>query len=100
MSAHSCRFAELARSGERGRDATRHSPSAWPFGQLRCTNRQSCRFVELARSGGEGEIRTRGWIAPTPVFKTGALNHSATSPIFLLANVIALRRRDWGHPAF
>ena len=34
----------------------------------------------LIECGGEGEIRTRGWIAPTPVFKTGALNHSATSP--------------------
>jgi hypothetical protein len=30
--------------------------------------------------GGEGEIRTRGGIATTPVFKTGALNRSATSP--------------------
>ena len=31
-------------------------------------------------NGGEGEIRTRGGIATTPVFKTGALNRSATSP--------------------
>ena len=30
--------------------------------------------------GGEGGIRTHGGIATTPVFKTGALNHSATSP--------------------
>src|SRR4051794_21661016 len=30
--------------------------------------------------GGEGGIRTHGRLAPTPVFKTGALNHSATSP--------------------
>ena len=33
--------------------------------------------------GGEGGIRTHGRIAPTPVFKTGAFNRSATSPIFL-----------------
>src|SRR6266567_2282068 len=33
-----------------------------------------------AKGGGEGGIRTHGRLAPTPVFKTGALNHSATSP--------------------
>ncbi len=31
-------------------------------------------------SGGEGEIRTHGARKGTPVFKTGALNRSATSP--------------------
>ena len=30
--------------------------------------------------GGEGGIRTPGRVSPTPVFKTGAINHSATSP--------------------
>lgn len=30
--------------------------------------------------GGGGEIRTLGRLAPTPVFKTGALNRSATPP--------------------
>ena len=45
--------------------------------------------------GGEGEIRTRGWIAPTPVFKTGALNRSATSPFFSLAT----RARAYWEPA-
>ena len=30
--------------------------------------------------GGEGGIRTHDGLAPTPVFKTGALNRSATSP--------------------
>ena len=29
---------------------------------------------------GEGGIRTPGRVAPTPVFKTGAFGHSATSP--------------------
>jgi hypothetical protein len=33
----------------------------------------------LAR-GGRGGIRTHGALAGTPVFKTGALNHSATLP--------------------
>ena len=33
-----------------------------------------------AKYGGSGEIRTHGWLAPSPVFKTGALNRSATLP--------------------
>jgi DNA-binding transcriptional LysR family regulator len=32
------------------------------------------------RNGGWGGIRTHGELAPTPVFKTGALNRSATHP--------------------
>ncbi len=31
-------------------------------------------------AGGGGGIRTHGGLSPTPVFKTGALNHSATPP--------------------
>jgi hypothetical protein len=31
--------------------------------------------------GGWGGIRTHGELAPTPVFKTGALNRSATHPL-------------------
>src|SRR5580704_19427479 len=31
-------------------------------------------------TGGRGGIRTHGALAGTPVFKTGALNHSATLP--------------------
>jgi hypothetical protein len=36
-------------------------------------------FSELT-DGGRGGIRTHGTLAGTPVFKTGALNHSATLP--------------------
>jgi hypothetical protein len=36
--------------------------------------------TELER-GGRGGIRTHGTLAGTPVFKTGALNHSATLPV-------------------
>ena len=32
-------------------------------------------------SGGSGEIRTHGRVPPSPVFKTGALNRSATLPM-------------------
>jgi hypothetical protein len=35
-------------------------------------------FITLI--GGRGRIRTHGTLAGTPVFKTGALNHSATLP--------------------
>ncbi len=42
----------------------------------RCGSRQ-----ESAVYGGEGGIRTHGELAPTAVFKTAALNHSATSPL-------------------
>lgn len=31
-------------------------------------------------NGGWGEIRTHGGVTPTPVFKTGAFNRSATHP--------------------
>jgi hypothetical protein len=34
----------------------------------------------LFDSGGGGEIRTHGRVTPSPVFKTGAFNHSATPP--------------------
>jgi hypothetical protein len=33
-------------------------------------------------NGGEGEIRTHGTLTGTAVFKTAALNRSATSPYF------------------
>lgn len=41
------------------------------------------RFGRAPRDGqgiGWGGIRTHGRLAPTPVFKTGALNRSATHP--------------------
>ena len=39
------------------------------------------------RCGGEGGIRTPGTLSGTPVFKTGAINHSATSPVTYFARV-------------
>ena len=41
------------------------------------------RFIRSSfsgRDGGQGGIRTHGELAPTAVFKTAALNHSATCP--------------------
>ena len=34
----------------------------------------------LSKNGGSGEIRTHEQITPSPVFKTGAFNRSATLP--------------------
>jgi hypothetical protein len=36
----------------------------------------------VLKAGGWGGIRTHGELAPTAVFKTAALNHSATHPSF------------------
>jgi integrase/recombinase XerD len=36
--------------------------------------------IRRASESGEGGIRTPGRVAPTPVFKTGAIDRSATSP--------------------
>jgi hypothetical protein len=48
--------------------------------------------------GGRGEIRTHGGVAPTAVFKTAALNHSATLPASRSLSQ-ALRALQW-RPAF
>jgi hypothetical protein len=45
-------------------------PRHWECSQL----------IATKRTGGEGGIRTPGTVSRTPVFKTGAFNHSATSP--------------------
>ena len=42
------------------------------------------------RCGGRGGIRTHGTLAGTPVFKTGALNHSATLPTVELITLFAM----------
>src|SRR5579864_5445412 len=44
------------------------------------------------RFGGRGGIRAHGTLAGTPVFKTGALNHSATLPIQEFRRLSDLRR--------
>ena len=40
-----------------------------------------CRRRGLSRRGGSGGIRTHGRVSPSPVFKTGAFNRSATLPV-------------------
>src|SRR5689334_2985673 len=49
--------------------------------------------------GGRGGIRTHGTLAGTPVFKTGALNHSATLPVLEfhpLSSAFPRTQRDSG----
>ena len=43
-------------------------------------NKKGAQGSLFISSGGEGEIRTHGPREGTPVFKTGAINRSATSP--------------------
>lgn len=38
-------------------------------------------YVRDDLAGGQGGIRTHGELAPSPVFKTGAFDHSATCPL-------------------
>jgi hypothetical protein len=45
--------------------------------------------------GGRGGIRTHGTLAGTPVFKTGALNHSATLPGVEIARLFVTARRTY-----
>ena len=43
-------------------------------------------------NGGEGGIRTPGELAPTAVFKTAAIDHSATSPVQSVPRKSAIER--------
>ena len=40
-------------------------------------------LIEEEKNGGQTGIRTLGGLAPTPVFKTGAFNHSAICPALM-----------------
>ncbi len=51
-----------------------------------------CIFMHLYAFGGGGEIRTHGRVTPTAVFKTAALNRSATPPLKqLIERIIPFR---------
>ena len=58
-------------------------------------NNQSSPFYRLLSIsiGGQGGIRTHGELAPTAVFKTAALNHSATCPMRGAASRFAATRQ-------
>jgi light-regulated signal transduction histidine kinase (bacteriophytochrome) len=53
-------------------------PETGPFGPLAASRRTEQNAVRLG--GGRGGIRTHGTLARTAVFKTAALNRSATRP--------------------
>ena len=52
----------------------------YPKQEIHFVNKKARYFNGLKYIGGEGEIRTHGGIAPSTVFKTAALNRSATHP--------------------
>ncbi len=53
------------------------------------------------QSSGEGGIRTLGELAPTPVFETGPIGHSGTSPVVVASDYRgANSRREDGFPPF
>ena len=68
------------------RDSFIDSPSVTGFGKVALMSGffpgyRDPAVIEEVR-GGQGGIRTHGRLPPTAVFKTAALNHSATCPLF------------------
>ena len=51
-------------------------------------------MIGIAGTGGEGGIRTPDTLSGMPVFKTGAINHSATSPATYSFTTFITFRRD------
>lgn len=71
--------------------------------RLRFETTESCHFLKPSKRprivvnlSGWGGIRTHGGIAPSPVFKTGAIGHSATHPssISIRRNVLHVHDRQ------
>ena len=52
---------------------------------------------DVAGTGGEGGIRTPDTLSGMPVFKTGAINRSATSPELRPDQLSYIAGRDWFH---
>ena len=46
----------------------------------------TCLLISIKNNGGETGIRTQERVAPLPVFKTGAFNRSAISPLLSVYN--------------
>src|SRR5215472_2560840 len=69
-------------------------------GHTRASCGFSCAFRTTANNGeqytgGRGGIRTHGTLAGTPVFKTGALNHSATLPSLEIVQLFVASQRTF-----
>src|SRR5690606_30515702 len=81
---------------------TAYPPSREPFACLPracpCRGRAQAQSEggDGAERGGGSGIRTHGELAPTPVFKTGALNRSAIPPSPLYAANAAHDQGTWG----
>ena len=55
-------------------------PKQDSFCLMQLNGHESRLSAEHEANGGEGGIRTPDTLSGMPVFKTGAINHSATSP--------------------
>ena len=70
--------------------SARRGPPPRVGGRATTDERAGSRPKRARRDSGGGGIRTRGPLSRTPVFKTGALNRSATPP----SGTVALHRAD------
>jgi hypothetical protein len=61
-------------------DTSRVAARSPSFALARPLRARPAKRVSAKQNGGWGGIRTHGALARTPVFKTGALNRSATHP--------------------
>ena len=76
---------------EWGQGNPRFSP-LFPKSPVKKKNRTTLNRSALCLGGG-GEIRTHGRVYSSPVFKTGAFNHSATPPEFFSERLIQASRQ-------
>lgn len=81
------RFRLAHGGGQTSRLSPRRSVPVWQLQEF-CLRRHGLRRKPATWrcAGGRGGIRTHGGLAPTAVFKTAALNHSATLPAMVQCN--------------
>ncbi len=70
LSAIFCRDRRISKAGKSGR-----------IKNLAASAQKKLIDMKRLKHGGEGGIRTPDTLSGMPVFKTGAINHSATSPV-------------------
>ncbi len=88
---HYDRAASGAESGSLGAQKTAQRPAGGNGGESHevgtnddgvasCATPFQVKHLNEQMPSGEGGIRTLGWLSPTPVFETGTIGHSVTSP--------------------
>jgi hypothetical protein len=76
---HAAYYWAIYKEWRRGRDSNLRRLAGLSGAEARCRNPERSEGPHY-RSGGEAGIRTLDTLSSMPVFKTGAINHSATSP--------------------